>query len=123
EMLIQKRSPIKYHSAGLWSNSCCTHPRPEESAEEAAVRRVREELGLGVELRPLFEFVYRAELENGLVEHEYDHVFRGTTDEDPDPNPAEVSDWRWASLDELLNEVRADGSDYSVWFPLILERL
>lgn len=123
EMLLQRRSPAKYHSGGLWSNTCCTHPRPGESPLEAAGRRLREEMGMEADLEPLFAFVYRAELEDGLVEHEYDHVFGGRGDTDPRPNPAEVVDWRWAALSEVARELDERPEHYTRWFPPLFERL
>ncbi len=123
EMLLQQRNPAKYHSGGLWSNACCTHPRPNEAALDAAVRRIREEMGLDVELQPLFEFIYRAEFANGLIEYEYDHVFGGTTTAVPVPNLDEVVDWRWAALEEIEEDLRDDRARYSCWFPVLIEHL
>lgn len=123
EMLLQQRDASKYHSGGLWSNTCCTHPRPGESARDAATRRLREEMGIDAELEPAFEFVYRADLGSGLIEHEYDHVFVGRAEGPPHPNASEVSDWRWASIEHVKNELRHAPSRFTSWFPLVLERL
>lgn len=123
EMLLQKRSAEKYHSGGLWSNTCCTHPHPGETPHEAAVRRLREEMGIDADLRSAFEFVYRAELDHGLVEHEYDHVFVGVSTALPRPNADEVSDWRWASMEEVARELEEHAGAFSQWFPLVFDGL
>ena len=120
-LLMQKRAAAKYHSAGLWSNTACGHPRPGEATREAARRRLREEMGLDCELRAAFEFLYRAELEGALVEHEYDHVFVGTHEGDPAPDPAEVEDWRWVPMDELRRGLKDEPRRYSPWLKLVVE--
>jgi len=121
-LLLQKRAAGKYHSAGLWSNTACGHPRPGEATEAAARRRLREEMGLDCDLRAAFEFVYRAELDGALVEHEYDHVFFGTHEgAPPAPDPSEVEDWRWVSMDELRRDLRDEPRRYSYWLKLAVE--
>src|ERR1700754_609781 len=95
EMLLQQRARGKYHSAGLWTNACCSHPRPGEDTREAAFRRLREELGFTTFLEKMFHFTYKAELDNGLTEYEFDHVFVGVYDQDIHPDPEEVSDYRY----------------------------
>ncbi len=122
-MLLQRRAATKYHSGGLWSNTCCGHPRPGESSEETAHRRLREEMGFDCPLHPVLGFVYRSELENGLFEHEYDHVFVGRFDGTPVSNPEEVDDWRWAKVDAVIADVIAHPRRYSAWFPIALEQL
>jgi isopentenyl-diphosphate Delta-isomerase len=121
-LLLQQRARAKYHSGGLWSNTCCGHPRPGETVLEAARRRLSEEMGFGCELRKGFEFLYRAGLDRGLTEHEYDHVLVGGFDGEPRPDPAEVAAWRWAGMDELLDDVRARPESYSYWLRVALER-
>jgi isopentenyl-diphosphate delta-isomerase len=121
--LLQRRAVGKYHSGGLWSNTCCGHPRPGESPEEAAHRRLWEEMGFDCPLVPALGFVYRRALPNGLVEHEYDHLFVGRFDGVPAPDPREVDDWRWVAPDELLADMTAQPQRYSVWFPLALRQL
>lgn len=121
EILLQRRARDKYHSGGLWSNTCCGHPRPGERTEAAARRRLREEMGFECPLEPLFGFVYRAELGGGLVEHEYDHVFLGRYDGRPDPDPAEVEGWRWEPLRTLRRRLEEDSGAYTLWLPLALE--
>lgn len=120
-LLMQKRAAAKYHSAGLWSNTACGHPRPGEATRDAARRRLREEMGFDCELREAFEFVYRAEVGDRLVEHEYDHVFAGTHDRDPAPDHAEVEDWRWVEMGELRRELREAPERYSFWLKLAVE--
>jgi isopentenyl-diphosphate Delta-isomerase len=92
--MMQRRALIKYHSGGLWSNTCCGHPRPGEAVERAARRRLKEEMGFDSDLTELFAFVYRSDLENGLVENEYDHVLLGCFEGMPEPDPAEVAEWK-----------------------------
>jgi isopentenyl-diphosphate delta-isomerase len=118
--LLQRRAPGKYHSGGLWSNACCSHPRPGESAPLAATRRLREEMGVTVPLTPLLRYTYRAELENGLIEHEVDHVFIGRFDGVPVPDPGEVGEWRWIAPDSLDAEVSNAPEDFTAWFRVLL---
>ena len=123
ELLLQQRHPAKYHSGGLWSNTCCSHPRPGEPVEVAAQRRLQEEMGFVCPVRRLFGFVYRAEFAEGLVEHEYDHVFVGRFDGRPVPDAAEVADWRWIAPDALRQDVHAHPERYTYWFRLVLDRV
>jgi isopentenyl-diphosphate delta-isomerase len=120
--LLQKRAPRKYHSGGLWSNACCSHPMPGESTEEAAHRRLSEELGVTAEIRPLVSMRYRAELGNGLVEHEFDHIFVGRIDGDqarsPNPDPAEIEDLRWMDTTELDAWLQESPAEFTPWFRL-----
>ncbi|MEX2571895.1 MAG: isopentenyl-diphosphate Delta-isomerase [Gemmatimonadota bacterium] len=117
EMLLQRRASGKYHSGGLWSNACCSHPRPGERPEDAATRRLGEELGLATALEFAFSFVYRAELEDGLCEHELDHVFVGRIDAMPTPDAVEVEAWRWTAPDDIERELNEDPSRFTAWFP------
>lgn len=121
EVLLSQRAEGKYHSGGLWANSCCSHPRVGENTVDAAYRRVREELGCGAEgLREVAAFVYRAEFDNGLVEHEYDHVLLARCVGKPAPDPAEVSAIRWIGLDALAHELAEKPSAFSSWAPMVL---
>lgn len=122
-LLLQRRARGKYHSAGLWSNTCCGHPRPGELLIKAAHRRLREEMGIDCLLRPAFDFTYRAELENGLIEHEYDHVFVGRFAGTPAPDPDEVAEWRWASVSETLADLEQRPQHYTAWFRIAFEGL
>ena len=118
--LLQRRAEGKYHSAGLWSNACCSHPFPGESAADAVSRRLHEEMGISTPLTPLLRFTYRAELENGLIEHEIDHVFVGRFDGVPTPDPVEVSEWRWIGSDALDAEVALAPGSFTAWFRMLL---
>ncbi len=119
-LLLQQRARTKYHSGGLWSNTCCGHPRPGEATAAAAQRRLREEMNFDCELRAAFGFLYRAELAGQLVEHEYDHVFIGAFDGVPAPDAAEVEDWRWLSMPELRRELLARPGAYTYWLRIAL---
>jgi isopentenyl-diphosphate delta-isomerase len=115
ELLLQQRAFDKYHSGGLWSNTCCSHPRLGENIANAATRRLDEEMGMRSELTYSFHFTYRAEMGNGIIEHEYDHVFIGISDAVPVPDPNEAADYRYISLDELETELQEHPDNYSKW--------
>jgi isopentenyl-diphosphate delta-isomerase len=115
ELLLQRRAPSKYHSRGLWSNTCCGHPRPGEETDAAARRRLGEEMGFACDLRESFSFQYRAELDDRIVEHEIDHVFIGSFSGEPDPNPNEVAEFQWLSLDELRGAIEARPEAFTYW--------
>ena len=116
EFLLQRRALGKYHSPGLWTNSCCSHPRRNESSIDAAKRRLMEEMGMQCDIREIFSFLYKADVGQGLTEHEFDHVFVGFTDDCPIINPEEVDDWKYLSLDELKLQMNADPEQFTVWF-------
>ena len=116
ELLLQQRSPAKYHSGGLWANACCSHPRPGEGVADAARRRLREEMGLDCRLDPLFVFSYRESVSNGLVENEIVHVFGGQHDGPAQPDPAEASSWKWVAFDDLVADITTRPEAYAVWF-------
>jgi isopentenyl-diphosphate delta-isomerase len=122
-LLLQRRSVAKYHSGGLWSNACCTHPRPGEDVEAAAHRRLLEEMGFDCPLTAVSSFIYRAEFHNGLVEHEFDHLLVGQFDGSPVHDPNEVAEWRWAAFDQVLADVTANADQYTAWFGLALDEL
>lgn len=122
-LLLQRRATEKYHSAGQWSNACCTHPRPGESIRLAAHRRLQEEMGFDCRLQHRGSFVYRAPLDNGLEEHELDHLFVGLFEGSPEPNPAEVMDWRWIERERLAEELASAPRSFTPWFSLALARL
>jgi isopentenyl-diphosphate delta-isomerase len=123
ELLLQQRAHTKYHSGGLWSNTCCSHPRPAESTEEAAHRRLREEMGFDCELEEIFSFIYRVKLDDGFFEHEYDHVFVGRFEGLPAPNAEEVSDWRWVQAGELKRDLEKVPEKYTFWLAASLDRI
>jgi isopentenyl-diphosphate delta-isomerase len=123
QLLLQKRAGTKYHSKGLWSNTCCGHPRPGESTEGASRRRLYEEMGFDCELREVFDFIYHAELDDGLFEHEYDHVLIGRFDGEPDPSQDEVDDWKWVGLAELKLDVERNPDAFTYWFKVSLSPL
>jgi len=115
-ILLHRRAAGKYHSAGLWTNTCCSHPRPGERAIDAAVRRLAEEMGIVCPLVYMFSMNYRAEVSNNLVEHEIVHVFGGHFSGAPAPNPIEVSDWCWKPFSEVESDVDERPENYTVWF-------
>lgn len=121
ELLLAKRSELKYHSAGLWANSCCSHPRLGEQVIDAAYRRVHEELGCEASnLEEIAAFVYRAEFDNGIYEHEYDHVLVGECLGDLALDPYEASDARWVSFESLAEELTEQRGEFAVWAPVVL---
>lgn len=124
EMLLQKRAQSKYHSGGLWTNACCSHPRKGETVEAAAYRRLKEEFGFVCPLKIEFSFIYQTDLDHGLKEHEYDYVLTGIYDGPIDQvNPEEIEDFRFITKDKLLHEVNANPNDFTVWFRIALKKL
>jgi isopentenyl-diphosphate delta-isomerase len=124
EMLIQQRAQSKYHWAGISSNTFCSHPRKQESFEQAAHRRLEEELGFDTELKEAFSFIYKAtDAPSGLTEHELDHVFVGTYNGPVDFNPSEVQAVRWVKVPDLLAEIEAQPEQFSFWFKIILKEM
>jgi len=123
KMLLQKRADEKYHSAGKWSNTACSHPRTDEKTIDAAHRRLEEEMGFDCEIDEAFSFVYKAHVGDGLIEHEYDHVFVGRSDTKPSPDPDEVSDWKYVDLDWLMDDLENNPDDYTVWFKIAVKEL
>lgn len=118
EMLLQKRALEKYHSAGLWSNACCSHPAPGEVLPEAAMKRLEEEMGFTTPLLPAFDFTYRAELENGLTEYEFDHVFTGEYEGPVLINQAEVMDYVYRPMSVIRKDLEAYPQNFTAWFHL-----
>ncbi len=116
EWILQKRALDKYHSQGLWTNTCCTHPAPGESNIDSANRRVIEEMGIDCKLRELFSFVYKEKLDNELTEYEFDHVFTGIYDNDPVINTSEVDDWKKVSYNDLHKDILENPDNYTYWF-------
>lgn len=118
ELLLQRRAAGKYHCGGLWSNTCCGHPFPGESARHAAERRLREEMGIELTLHKLFEFSYRLELANGMTENEYGHLFGAIDEQLPRPDPQEADDFRYVALPALEAEMAAQPQRFTPWFLL-----
>jgi len=123
EMLLQQRALSKYHSGGLWSNACCSHPRPGELPLDAAERRLFEEMGIHCELEKVLEFTYRAVLDQGLTEHEFDHVFVGRFNAEPRPRPEEVCAWKWIDAETLEKEAASNPENYTAWFKIVLKQI
>jgi isopentenyl-diphosphate Delta-isomerase len=121
EVLLQKRAKTKYHSAGLWSNTCCSHPQPNEDLLTAAHERLQEEMGFDCVLVHKGHFVYHAQLENDLVEHELDHVFVGLYEGNPTPNPEEAEDYRWQAVSTLKKQIEDSPQSFSCWFSNVLQ--
>jgi isopentenyl-diphosphate delta-isomerase len=121
ELLLQRRSPSKYHSGGLWSNTCCGHPRPGEETSAAARRRLKEEMGFACDLQESFSFLYRAELDDRIVEYEFDHVFIGSFRGQPVPNPNEVCEFQWLNLEDLRRAIQAQPGAFTYWLRVALE--
>lgn len=123
KLLLQKRAQTKYHSGGLWSNTACGHPRPGETITEAARRRLREEMNFDCEIQEVFSFIYRAQFENTLIEHEYDHVFKGQFNGEPVPNAQEVEECRWISLVELRKDLQRNPQAYTAWLRIAMSQM
>lgn len=122
-MLLQKRSAEKYHGGGLWTNACCSHPLPEEGIESAASRRLFEELGFTTPLKKLFSFTYEAEVENGLIEHEFDHVFIGVYDQKVKVDPSEVADYAYEDMERIKWAIENQPSKFTSWFKLAFPKI
>lgn len=123
QMMLQQRAWNKYHSPGLWTNTCCSHPRHNETLEQATQRRLNEEMGLQCAMSKAFDFIYRADVGQGLTEHEFDHVFIGTTDLLPHINPDEVASWKYMDIDELESHMQQNPEQYTVWFRIAFGQL
>lgn len=121
ETLLQKRAEDKYHSPGLWTNTCCSHPREGETYQDGAKRRLKEEMGFECELQEKFHFIYKARLENNLFEHELDYVFTGFYEGEIGINSEEVSDYKWIAVEDLVEDIYAHPENYTVWFKIIFK--
>ena len=119
QLLLQKRALDKYHSPGLWTNTCCSHQRKNEKTIDAAHRRLFEEMGIKSELKLFTSFIYKAEFDNGLIEHEFDHVIVGSFVGNPVINQLEVCDWKWEDLDLIKENLKTYPNDYTEWFKII----
>ena len=123
EMLLQRRAEKKYHSGGLWSNACCGHPCPDEEISAAASRRLNEEMGFKTSLEKAFDFMYKISFENGLTENEFDHVFVGEYEGDMNPDPAEVGDHMFKSMEEIRQELSKKPERYTGWFHIAFPKI
>ena len=121
QLLLQKRAISKYHSGGLWTNTCCSHPREAEDILDAANRRLLEEMGIKTNLRKVFDFIYKAELDNELTENEFDHVFYGVFDENPTLNKEEAEDYKWVDMETISNDIIRNSDNYTVWFKIAFD--
>jgi len=123
ELLLQKRASSKYHSGGLWTNTCCSHPRPGEGNIDAATRRLKEEMGISAELFYTFSFSYRVHFDNGLIENEYDHVFMGSTKYLPKLNPEEAEDFKFISIPDVISNMEQKPKKYTEWFKIAIYKI
>jgi len=123
EMLLQQRALGKYHSGGLWTNACCSHPLPGEDTLDAATRRLHEEMGFSTSLEKIFDFVYQCEFEHGLTEHEFDHVFVGIYEGRMTPDPTEVKDYCYKNLDEIHSSLLSHPQKYTAWFGIAFPKV
>lgn len=122
EVLLQQRAAHKYHSPLLWTNTCCSHQRMGEGNIEAGKRRLLEEMGFETELEELFSFIYKAPFDNGLTEHELDHVLLGYFEGKPEVNPEEVAAWKWMGLEGIRADLETHPERYTAWFRIIFDR-
>lgn len=122
EILLQQRYHGKYHSPSLWTNTCCSHQRVGETLEQSIHRRMKEEMGFDCDVREVFHFLYKAEFDNQLTEHEIDHVFIGEYDGVVNPDPMEVENIRWMTVDALRQDMKENPDQYTVWFQILMGR-
>tara|TARA_B110000240_G_scaffold194828_1_gene243170 strand:+ start:1687 stop:2202 length:516 start_codon:yes stop_codon:yes gene_type:complete len=122
QLMLQQRAFHKYHSPGLWTNTCCSHQRLGETNLEAGARRLQEEMGFETPLEELFSFIYKAPFDNGLTEHELDHILLGYYDAVPEINEEEVASWKWMDLEQVAEEKKTKPENYTVWFKIIFDR-
>ena len=123
ELLLQQRALSKYHSPGLWTNTCCSHPRDGETLEQATTRRLKEEMGMQCEMHEVFTFIYKAPVGLGLIEHEFDHVWFGTTDNTPVINTDEVASWKYMAIDDIANDMKNHPEHYTEWFKISFDEI
>ena len=122
ELMLQQRAAHKYHSPKLWTNTCCSHQREGETNIQAGIRRLKEEMGFVTPLEESISFIYKAPFDNGLTEHEYDHILIGKYNNDPNINPDEVSNWKWMSLDNIKTDIKTQPENYTEWFKIIFDK-
>jgi len=122
ELMLQQRALHKYHSPGLWTNTCCSHQRDGESNLQAGIRRLQEEMGFVTPLKETISFIYKAPFDNGLTEHELDHIMVGSYEDAPIINPDEVADWKWMPLEDVKQDIDDNHQLYTAWFKIIFEK-
>ena len=122
ELMIQQRALGKYHSPGLWTNTCCSHQREGESNIEAGKRRLQEEMGFTTNLKDTISFIYKAPFDNGLTEHEFDHILVGNYNDEPHLNPEEANDYKWMTLEDLEKDMKEHPELYTEWFKIIFDK-
>ena len=122
ELMLQQRALNKYHSPGLWTNTCCSHQRDGESNLQAGIRRLQEEMGFVTPLKETISFIYKAPFDNGLTEHELDHIMVGSYEDAPIINPDEVADWKWMPLEDVKQDIDDNPQLYTAWFKIIFEK-
>ncbi|GAA0871992.1 isopentenyl-diphosphate Delta-isomerase [Gangjinia marincola] len=122
ELMLQQRAKSKYHSPGLWTNTCCSHQRVGEDNISAGKRRLEEEMGFTTSLENITSFIYKAPFDNGLTEHEYDHILVGYYQDAPKVNPKEVEDWKWMKLEDVKKDISLNPDVYTAWFKIIFDK-
>ncbi|MBU2564465.1 isopentenyl-diphosphate Delta-isomerase [Patescibacteria group bacterium] len=122
ELLIQRRTKNKYHSGGLWTNTCCSHPKPGEKLKSAIHRRLGEEMGFDCDLEKIGSFIYKVKFNNGLYENEYNHVFMGFSHQEPKINREEIKDWKWININKLKKDIKKNPNKYTYWFKIIINK-
>jgi isopentenyl-diphosphate delta-isomerase, type 1 len=123
QLLLQKRSVQKYHSPGLWTNTCCSHPQFGEDLHTAVYRRIKEEMGFTCNLKEIFSFIYKVEFEDNLFENEFDHVFIGKYDGEVIPNKEEVDDFKWVDINHIKEDIRVNPEKYTYWFKTLINKI
>ena len=122
DIMLQKRARTKYHTPGLWSNTCCSHQRDNEDNITAGKRRLYEEMGFTTQLQNFDSFIYKVSFSNGLIEHEFDHILTGVYNGIPNLNKKEVDEWKWVSIDYLYHDINNNPDNYTAWFKIIINK-
>ena len=123
ELLLQQRAINKYHSGGLWTNTCCSHPSPNETIKDAAIRRLYEEMGMTCDLKIINNFIYKTEFENGLIEHEFDYILTGISNSTPQINKTEVETYKWQQISEIQNDINLNPNQFTTWFKIAIQKV
>jgi len=122
ELLLQQRAINKYHSGGLWTNTCCSHPSPNETIKDAGIRRLYEEMGMTCDLKIIHNFIYKSEFENGLIEHEFDYILTGISNATPQINKTEVETYKWQQISEIQNDINLNPNKFTTWFKIAMQQ-